>query len=120
MTISRNTTAAVFLACAAIAATSPALTAEGGPNPPSRCGAFPATPSIPDGAKADRKAMMAANEAVTTWGKSAQPVLDCRRAEVQELRARLDALTKEYNDGIAQSEALVKTYEAEAAKFNAR
>ena len=106
--------AAVAVACAAWAA------AEGEPNPPSRCGAFPPSPAMPDGSKADRKAMMAANEAVANWSKAAQPVLDCRRVEIDELRAREQALTKEYNAGIAQSDALVKAYEGEAAKFNAR
>lgn len=112
--------AAIVMACSSAALTANAAAAEGSAQSASRCGALPPLPVVPDGAKADRKEVLAANEAVNACSKAAQPTLDYRRAEIQELTARTNALTNEYNAAIQQADSLVKSYEAEATKFNAR
>jgi hypothetical protein len=95
-----------FAACAALAVTLFAWQAvaetPAAPVPPSRCGEMPAAPAVPDGATADRKAMTAATEAYKAWGTAATAALDCRKKEIEELRAREAALTGEYNKGVDQ------------------
>ncbi len=105
---------ALALLVAALATPALAQT-QGAPAPAAspRCGEMPAAPTIPDGATANRRAMNTAREAYDAWGAQAQTVLGCRRAEVEELRARTDALVNEYNAANAQMAA-------EAAEFNAR
>jgi len=116
-----------FASCAAAAvlmfasqALAETATAPAKPVPPSRCGEVPASPPVPDGATVDRKAMAAANQAYTVWATAAKAVLDCRRAEVEEVRAREAALTAEYNAGVDQLNGVANAFVAEAEKFNKR
>lgn len=98
----------------AVAETPPA------PVPPSRCGEMPAAPTVPDGATADRKTMAAAADGYKAWGTAATTVLDCRKKEIEELRAREAALTAEYNKGVDQLNTVANAMTAEAEKFNKR
>lgn len=86
----------------------------------SRCGDVPAAPAIPDGATANRGAMNTAREAYEAWAGQAQTVLSCRRAEVEELGARRDALVNEYNAAGARARTVSEQMAAEAAEFQAR
>jgi hypothetical protein len=86
----------------------------------SRCGVVPPAPTIPDGATANRAAMNAARTAYNEWGAQAQTVLACRRAEVEELRARTDALVNEYNAANSQARVVSEQMVAEVAEFDAR
>jgi hypothetical protein len=109
--------AALIFVSQALAETAPAPARA---VPPSRCGDLPASPVVPDGATADRKAMTAATEAYTAWSTATKTVLDCRRAEVEELRAREKVLTAEYNAGVDQLNDVSNAVVAETAKFNGR
>lgn len=115
-------TFALALLVAALAAGPALAQIEGAPAPAasSSCGAMPAAPTVPDGATANRRAMNAAREAYNAWGAQAQTVLACRRAEVEELGARRDALVNEYNAANAQARAVSQQMAAEDAEFNAR
>lgn len=116
-------TFALALLVAALAAGPALAQTEGAPAAPaasSRCGEMPAAPTVPDGATSNRRTMDAAREAYEAWAAQAQTVLSCRRAEVEELRARSDALIAEYNAAGAQARAAGEQMTAEAAEFNAR
>jgi hypothetical protein len=108
--------AASLLAAPALAQTA----APAAANPPSRCGAPPAAPEIPDGATSNRATMDAANAAYQAFGAAMQQNLACRRAEVEELEARKDALTAEHNAAVAELQRATDAITAEATEFNAR
>lgn len=113
-----------FAGCAALAVTlfawQTVAQTPAAPVPPSRCGELPAAPAVPDGATADRKTMTAAAEAYKAWGTAATAALDCRKKEIEELRAREAALTGEYNQGVDQLNTVANAMTTEAEKFNKR
>jgi hypothetical protein len=112
--------ALALLAAALTVAPAAAQTQGAPPAAASRCGVVPPAPTIPDGATANRAAMNAARTAYNEWGAQAQTVLACRRAEVEELRARTDALVNEYNAANSQARAVSEQMVAEVAEFDAR
>lgn len=87
----------------------------------SACGAIPPTPTdLPDGARASRRQMEAANERVTAWVAAANAVLQCRRAEAEAAQAVANALGADYNAQNGAVRSVITAWEAEAAEFNAR
>jgi len=117
---------ALALVGAALLAT-PALAQTEGAAPPapaaavtSRCGDVPASPTVPDGATSNRRAMNAASEAFNAWGPQAQAVQTCRRTEAEEARQRADGLAAQFNTNNAELRRVSDLMVAEMAEFNAR
>lgn len=98
------------------------------PATPSRCPAFPAEPTLPDGATArNMNEMNRGNETYQAWGTAMQSVLECRRAEAQELRTAAQAAmalaevrVQEFNGAVARLTAVGTAWQAEAEEFNTR
>lgn len=90
------------------------------PLPPSRCGAPPTAPTLPDGATASSAQVEAGNTAYNTWAPLMQANVQCRRAEAEEMRAQADARTTEYNGLASQLTTTVSSWQAEVAEYNAR
>jgi hypothetical protein len=109
--------AALMLATPAVAQTDPAASAAVNAT---SCGALAAPPTLPDGATADREAMEAGNTAFTAWAEANRAVLACRRAEVEALQARFQALRAEYNTGAEQLNATNTAWQADVTEFNER
>jgi hypothetical protein len=84
--------ASMFLALAASAQpTAPAATAPAAPAveaPPSRCQNPPNEPTLPDGANASDRAIVAANDAYMTWARAVRTSAECKRAEFDEVAAQ--------------------------------
>jgi hypothetical protein len=99
----------------ALAQTTPAPTAAA-----SACGAIAPAPTLPDGASANYEEMERGNTAYNTWAATNTTVLECRRAEVEAVRARHEALRAEFTAGVDQSRAVRTTWEADVAEFNDR
>lgn len=106
------------------APTAPAATAPAPAVPASRCPGFPAEPTLPDGATArNSRTMQEGDAAYQTWGQAMQTVLECRRAEAEELRIQAlthEARVTEYNAGASRLNAVGQAWIAEAAEYNAR
>jgi hypothetical protein len=109
--------AVLLLATPAMAQTDPAAPAAANAT---SCGPLPPPPSLPDGATADREAMEAGNTAFTAWAEANRTVLACRRAEVESLQARFQALRAEYNAGAEQLNATNTVWQADVTEFNER
>lgn len=94
------------------------------PVPPSRCPAFPAPPTLPDGATArNSRVMQEGDAAYQAYGIATQQVLECRRAEAEELliyARQHEARVQEYNAAVSQLNAVGVAWQAEAAEYNAR
>lgn len=118
--------AALMLVSTASAQTTPA-TPPSAPQPPipaSRCPDFPPNPTLPDGATArNSREMQAGETAYQAWGQQMQSVLDCRRAEAEELliQARThEARVREFNDAVSRLNSVGQAWQAEAAEYNGR
>jgi hypothetical protein len=111
--------AALLLASPAIAqyTTPPTSTATAGP---SQCAAAPEAPSMPDGASANRAAMVAANERFTAWVAASQTYLECVRLEADAAAATYTARRDTYNTGRDSLRTAVESWTAETAEFNSR
>jgi hypothetical protein len=118
--------AAMLLAGLALASAAPALAqdAAAAAPPASRCPAFPADPTLPDGATApNSRAIRDADAAYQEWGLATKAVLDCRAVEVDELRPaaeRYQARVAEYNAQAERARAIAASWAAEVAEYNAR
>lgn len=92
--------------------------------PASRCAAFPAEPTLPDGATARNSRTMQEGDATyQAWGLAMQTVLECRRVEAEELRVQAlthEARVSEYNAAASRLNAVGQAWVAEAAEYNAR
>lgn len=114
----------MFAAAAAAQTTAPTTTTS----PPaataaaSRCPALPATDltGVPDGATATGEQMAAANTQYSAWSTSLVSVLECRKAEHDELLATLNARRAEYNAGKARLDAGNAAWTAESEEYCAR
>jgi hypothetical protein len=105
-------------AAAALLLASPAHSQA--PELTSNCTGFPPGPSMPDGATANHEQMTAAGEAVQTWridrdGKLAQCL-----ADINALRAQLNALEGAYNAIATERNNLIAAWNQEVTEFNDR
>lgn len=113
--------ATMAITASAQAQTPPAAAAPSVQAPPSRCtAASTPAPTLPDGAAADADDMATANTAFTAWAEGERAKLQCRRSEVEELRAALAARTAEYNSGVESLNGAIASWQAEVEEFNAR
>lgn len=113
------------LACATVAsAQTPPPAAPAVQIPASRCPAFPASPTLPDGAAARNSREMQAGDALyQEWARATQAVLECRRVEADELRIQAmthEARVTEYNEAASRLNSVGQAWVAEATEYNAR
>ncbi|MET0183394.1 MAG: hypothetical protein ABW199_10955 [Caulobacterales bacterium] len=115
--------AAIAFGTVAFAETAPAPAAPAA-IPPSRCGAIPPEPTLPDGAAArNAREMQTGDAAYQAWARQAQEALTCRRAEADELlpaARQHEARVSEYNAGVQRLNSVGQAWTAEAAEYNAR
>ncbi|MBL8530592.1 MAG: hypothetical protein JNK94_02555 [Hyphomonadaceae bacterium] len=115
----------VGAALAAVLLATPALAQQSGSDalpPPAatQCGAMPETPQLPDGANANRAAMVQANERFTAWVTASQTYLECVRHEADAAAATYQARRDEYNTKRDTLRTAVDSWTAETAEFNSR
>lgn len=111
--------AALSLAGAAFAQTDPAPAAPTvAAN--SQCAAVGPEPTLPEAATATSETIQAGNTAYQTWATAAQESLHCRQAEIQQMQARLAALTDEHNAIVRRVNALTQGWSATADAYCAR
>jgi hypothetical protein len=115
-------------AVAAFALTVAAAHAQAPAQPPaSRCGDFPAPPTLPDGASARPTAMERANEAHQNWSQQMETVLRCRQTEARELRAQYEPMrvhvetrVQEFNGAVNRQKQVCRTWVAELNEYHQR
>lgn len=90
------------------------------PPGPTQCGAMPARPEMPDGASANRGAMVSANERFTAWVSASQTYLECIRQEADQSASTYQARRDEYNTQRDALRSSVESWTAETAEFNSR
>lgn len=111
--------AAMFLAGAAFAQTETAP-----PQQPvaadSQCGVLTPEPALPDGVSTNNRDFNAGDAAYQNWGNAARTVLECRRAEIAQIEARLRGLLAEHNAGAARLNGLTEAWLAQRTAYCAR
>ena len=86
----------------------------------SQCAAVGPEPTLPDAATATPQTIQAGNAAYQAWGSTAQDSIHCRHAEIEQLQARLQALTEEHNAIVRRVNTLTQTWGATATAYCAR
>lgn len=110
-------------ALAAFLVTAPAVAQEGAAAPQqlvSRCGEMPAAPTLPDGARANERAMNAGQEAFAAWRTAAEPVIQCRNAEMAAWRQQYDAMGARNEADGQVATTVVTSWTAAVEAYNAR
>lgn len=104
---------ALLAASPAFAQTAPA----GAPN----CSGFDAAPSnLPDGASASASRMSEGREQIVQWQTARDARLAQCLAEINAVRAALNAAETAYNQAVAEKNAVITAWAAETEEFNAR
>ena len=86
----------------------------------SRCGEMPALPELPDGARANERAMTQGQERFTAWRTAAEPVIQCRNAEMAAWRQQYEAIGARNETEGAAAAGFVTNWAAEVEEYNAR
>lgn len=84
------------------------------------CSNFAAPPTLPDGATASRPAMVRSGDAVEAWRAARETKLTQCLADIQALRAQLNAMEAAYNQAGVERNAVLGAWNAEAAEFSGR
>lgn len=84
------------------------------------CGNFTPAPNLPDGATASRPAMVRSGEAVEAWRATRETKLTQCLADIQAVRAQLNAMEAAYNQAGAERNTVLNAWNAEAAEFSGR
>lgn len=95
-----------------VAPAAPMLTAN--------CADFPAPPTLPDGASANRAGMMQGTEAYGAWQSSTVAKKAACRADITALQAQLAALVEAWNQADRRLVDTNAAWVAEVAEFNGR
>ncbi len=109
-------------ALAAFLVAAPAVAQDGAASQQlvSRCGDMPAPPTLPDGARANERAMNQGQEAFAAWRTAAEPVIQCRNAEMTAWRQQYDAMgARNEADGQVATN-VVSSWAAAVEAYNAR
>lgn len=106
----------MFAASAAAQTSTPAAPPAANAN----CSGFVTPPTFPDGATANARQMTAGNEAYQTWGSQRVARLTACRADIEAMRAQLNALEQAYIAANAELNATTAAWQAEADEYNAR
>jgi len=93
--------------------TSPAI-------PPSSCGALVSAPQPPPAETVTEAQLREGVAAFEAWRLAAQPVLDCRRAEVEGLNRQAEARANEYRAAQTENVARATAWQVAVAAFQAR
>ena len=110
-----GTAVAMLLAGAAFAQTEPAAPVAPAAN--SQCADVGSEPTLPDGTSANNRAMMAGDTAYQAWAQTARASLQCRRSELDLLRAREQALVEESNTLAARVNGLSERWVASRTAY---
>lgn len=86
----------------------------------SNCGDMPALPQLPDGANANERAMQQGQDRFTAWRTAAEPVIQCRNAEMTAWRQQYEAIGARNEADGAAATAFVTNWGVEVEEFNAR
>ena len=103
---------AAFLIATSAAAQTPTVTAN--------CSGFAAAPTLPDGATANSRQMMAGNDQYQAWGTERIAKLQSCRADIDAMRTQLNALEEAFNTANGEIRSVTEAWEAEVAEYNAR
>ena len=114
----------LLIAATAMAAASP-VAAQSQPAAPanlsaSRCPELPADPRLPDGSRANAASMRRGDQTYQNWVRNFQAALNCRNAEVEELRALETQRRAEYNAATQRLNNVTAGWVGEADEFNQR
>lgn len=109
-------------ALAAFVVAAPAVAQEGAAPQQlvSRCGDMPAAPTLPDGARANERAMSQGQEAFVAWRAAAEPVIQCRNAEMTAWRQQYEAIGARNEAEGQVATNIVNTWAAAVEAYNAR
>lgn len=111
----RSVAAILFAACALGSENATAQPAAG-----AVCNGFASPPVLADGESASHGAMLRSGEAVETWRTQREVKLAQCRAEIDALRAHLNAMEQAYNQAGAERNNVVTTWNGEVAEYDAR
>lgn len=112
--------AAASLMFAMPAAAQSAGEAQAAPALTANCADFPAAPTLPDGASANRADMMHGTEAYGAWQTSTVAKKAACRADITALQAQLAALVEAWNQADRRLVDTNTAWVAEVAEFNGR
>lgn len=117
--------AAVAMMGAAIAQTTPPPATPPAPATPTEeflaCPQLPSDPAgFPDGATAKAKDMDAAQKRYNDWEATIAPVLQCRRAAQQKVKAAAEATTGAFNADAIRVNTVRNAWKSEADEFMVR
>ncbi len=104
--------AALMFAATAAAQTPPAVSAN--------CSGFAPAPTLPDGAIATRSAVEQANTRYEAWAAARHAKLRLCQAEIEALQEQMNPLVQAFNATNTELNAVVASWQAEVAEFNAR
>jgi len=105
--------AALVVAAQAQETTAPAI-------PPSSCGALVPAPQPPAAETVTEAQLREGVAGFEAWRVAAQPVLDCRRAEVEALNRQAEARANEYRAAQTENVARATAWQGVVAAFQAR
>lgn len=108
----------VALTLAALLVTAPAA-AQSIPSG-SACGHFTPAPASADGERASRDAMTAAGERLAAWRTTREQEQAACQAEIDAVRAQLEAMIGAYNDAGRERVAVIGAWNGEVAQYSAR
>ncbi len=86
----------------------------------SACASFSPAPAMPDGARASREAMTAGGQRIETWRVAREQEQAACQAEINALRAQLEAMIAAYNGAGQERVAAIGAWNGEVAQFAAR
>jgi hypothetical protein len=88
--------------------------------PSANCTGWEAGPTLPDGATANRQAMTQASSAVDAWRLAVEAKQISCRADIDAVRAQLEAMVQAYNQAGRDRVALVNAWNTEVQEYSAR
>lgn len=84
------------------------------------CSGFASAPSLPNGATASHGAMASAGRAVEAWRLERESKLATCRADIEALRAQLNAMEQAYNQAGNERNGVLAAWNGEVVEFTDR
>jgi hypothetical protein len=85
-----------------------------------QCGDLPSAPELPDGARANERAMIQGRERFEAWLAEANRIVACRSAEMGRWKAEYDAHQARAQGDDTAAASIVTNWAAEIEEYNAR
>lgn len=102
------------------AAAQPQGSGQTAPIPSANCSGFPPPPNLPDGAAANRSAMLRGADAYAAWQVAIAAKKAACRSDITVLQAQVDVLVSAWNHADRQLVDTTAAWGAEIAEFNGR